>query len=154
MHVPQLIPFMAIEWTLLLLRRLVKQPRRSTARMVTEHSLEGTQSGIRDCIINCPMTVVIVALEPTSLTRWNQRPGNLPTPPQHFGTSMRLHTFQNTRQKHPQRIPQRGAATGHPSLWMGLTSVFKRVEPRMIQRVQTCWFQRVGEVWAVCQDVN
>ena len=58
----------------------------------------------------------------------------------------------NTRQTHPQRVPQRRAAEGRASfveaaegrlpLWMGLTSFFKRVETRLFKRVQTSWFQR------------
>ena len=37
---------------------------------------------------------------------------------------------------------------------MGPTGVSIRVETRMFQRAQTCSFQRVGEVWAGCEDVG
>lgn len=66
------------------------------------------------------MSVVIVALQPTSLTRWNQSLGNMPTPPQHVGTSV------STRLKKPVRPIYEGfhkggrAAEGRLLLWMGL----------------------------------
>ena len=76
-----------------------------------------------DCIINCPMSVVDVALEPTSSTRWNQRLSNLPTPP---NTDTLEHACLHTFEKPVRPIPK-GSIKGREGrfpLWMGLTVCF------------------------------